>query len=38
MRLLILATTTGEIDILEKQVLEGVGDAKESALSFLLKK
>jgi len=36
--LLILATTTGEIDILEKQVLEGVGDAKESRLSFLLEK
>ena len=36
--LLILATTTGEIDILEKQVLEEAGDAKESGFSFLLEK
>lgn len=36
--LLILATTTGEIDILEKQVLEGTGDAAESKFSFLLEK
>jgi 3-oxoacyl-[acyl-carrier-protein] synthase II len=36
--LLILATTTGEIDILEKQVLEGTGDATESKFSFLLEK
>jgi len=36
--LLILATTTGEIDILEKQILEGTGDAAESKLSFLLEK
>ncbi len=36
--LLILATTTGEIDILEKQVLEGTGDAAESTLSVLLGK
>ena len=36
--LLILATTTGEIDILEKQVLEGAADAKESRFSFLLEK
>ncbi|MCX5714391.1 MAG: beta-ketoacyl synthase N-terminal-like domain-containing protein [Candidatus Omnitrophica bacterium] len=36
--LLILATTTGEIDILEQHVLEGVGDAKESGFSFLLEK
>ena len=36
--LLILATTTGEIDILEKRVLEGTGDAAESKFSFLLEK
>ncbi len=36
--LLILATTTGEIDILERHVLEGVGDAKESGLNFLLER
>jgi 3-oxoacyl-[acyl-carrier-protein] synthase II len=36
--LLILATTTGEIDILEKQVLRGGPDAKESRFSFLLEK
>ena len=36
--LLILATTTGEIDILERHVLEGVGDVKESALNFLLER
>jgi len=36
--LLILATTTGEIDILEKQVLRGDPDAKESRFSFLLEK
>lgn len=35
---LILASTTGEIDILEKQVLEGIGDAAESRLSVLLEK
>ncbi|MBF0384404.1 MAG: beta-ketoacyl-[acyl-carrier-protein] synthase family protein [Candidatus Omnitrophica bacterium] len=36
--LLVLATTTGEIDILEKQVLEGAGDEKESRLGVLLEK
>jgi len=36
--LLILATTTGEIDILEKYVIEGIGDAAESKLNFLLEK
>lgn len=36
--LLFLATTTGEIDILEKKILEGAADAKESTLGFLLEK
>ncbi len=36
--LLILATTTGEIDILEKQVLSAKGNANESALGCLLSK
>ena len=36
--LLILATTTGEIDILEKQILRGIGDAAESKFRFLLDK
>ena len=36
--LLILATTTGEIDILEKQVLRGDPDANQSRFSFLLEK
>ena len=36
--LLVLASTTGEIDILEKQVLEGTGDATKSKLSFLVEK
>ncbi len=36
--LLILATTTGEIDILEKQVLSGKGNANESAPGCLLSK
>lgn len=35
---LILATTVGEIEILEKCVLSGRGNAKESALANLLKK
>ncbi len=35
---LVLATTTGEIDILEKQVLEGAGDVAQSKLKFLLEK
>ncbi len=35
---LVLASTTGEIDILEKQVLEGIGDTAESRLSVLLEK
>jgi len=35
---LVIASTTGEIDILEKQVLEGSGDAQESRLSVLLEK
>jgi len=36
--LLILATTTGEIDILEKHVLSGKGNASESAPGYLLEK
>ena len=36
--LLILATITGEIDILEKHVLSGKGNAAESALSYLVNK
>ncbi|NQU73260.1 MAG: beta-ketoacyl-[acyl-carrier-protein] synthase family protein [Candidatus Omnitrophica bacterium] len=36
--LLVLATTTGEIDILEQQVLGGNGNAAESKFSFLLDK
>jgi 3-oxoacyl-[acyl-carrier-protein] synthase II len=35
---LVLASTVGEIDILEKQVLEGTGDGTESKLSFLAEK
>lgn len=35
---LIVATTTGEIDILEKKVLDGSGDAAQSKLGFLLEK
>lgn len=35
---LILATTKGEIDILEKEIVNGRGDASKSALSCLLKK
>ncbi len=36
--LLVLASTTGEIDILEKRVLKGTGDAAQSRLSVLLEK
>ena len=36
--LLIIATTTGEIDILEKRVLEGTEGAQESKFSFILEK
>ncbi|MCK4401173.1 beta-ketoacyl-[acyl-carrier-protein] synthase family protein [bacterium] len=36
--LLILATTTGEIDILEKHVLSGKGNAAKSAPRYLLEK
>jgi 3-oxoacyl-[acyl-carrier-protein] synthase II len=35
---LILATTKGEIDLLERSVLEGIGDAAESSLQCLLEK
>lgn len=35
---LVLASTVGEIDILEKQVLEGTGDGTESKLNFLAEK
>ncbi len=35
---LILATTKGEVDILEQSILKGTGDAKQSRLSFLLEK
>jgi len=35
---LVLATTKGEIDFLEKSVLEGSGDAAESVISRLLEK
>jgi len=35
---LLLATTKGEIDFLEKSIIDGVGDAAESALDRLLQK
>ncbi|MFA5087655.1 MAG: beta-ketoacyl synthase N-terminal-like domain-containing protein [Candidatus Omnitrophota bacterium] len=35
---LILATTTGEIDLLERQVLQGTDDAAKSNFDFLLEK
>lgn len=35
---LLLATTKGEIDLLEKSIITGAGDAGESALNNLLKK
>jgi 3-oxoacyl-[acyl-carrier-protein] synthase II len=36
--MIILATTKGEIDILEKNLLKGIGDASKCNLNYLLKK